>query len=139
MDKVTKEGIVLDNNKGHLTVQIFRNGACGSCSASGSCAESKTTEIELFTHDNIKKGDRVMIEGSSNDVTKLTAVVYIFPVVMILIGAILPNVFLKNTGIDLNLLTLISVLVFLLISLVFVKGLDSKVKDRNIMKVRKIN
>lgn len=139
MDKVTKEGIVLDNNKGHLTVQIFRNGACGSCSASGSCAESKTTEIELFTHENIKKGDRVMIEGSSNDVTKLTAVVYIFPVVMILVGAILPNVFLKNTGIDLNLLTLISVLVFLLISLVFVKGLDSKVKDRNIMKVRKIN
>lgn len=139
MDKVTKEGIVLDNNKGHLTVLIFRNGACGSCSASGSCAESKTTEIELFTHENIKKGDRVMIEGSSNDVTKLTAVVYIFPVVMILIGAILPNVFLKNTGIDLNLLTLISVLVFLLISLIFVKGLDSKVKDRNIMKVRKIN
>lgn len=139
MDKVTKEGIVLDNNNGHLTVQIFRNGACGSCSASGSCAESKTTEIELFTHENIKKGDRVMIEGSSNDVTKLTAVVYIFPVVMILIGAILPNVFLKNTGIDLNLLTLLSVLVFLLISLVFVKGLDSKVKDRNIMKVRKIN
>lgn len=139
MDKVTKEGIVLDNNKGHLTVQIFRNGACGSCSASDSCAESKTTEIELFTHENIKKGDRVMIEGSSNDVTKLTAVVYIFPVVMILVGAILPNVFLKNTGIDLNLLTLLSVLVFLLISLVFVKGLDSKVKDRNIMKVRKID
>ncbi|MDU5149385.1 SoxR reducing system RseC family protein [uncultured Anaerococcus sp.] len=139
MDKVTKEGIVLDNNKGHLTVQIFRNGACGSCSASGSCAESKTTEIELFTHENIKKGDRVMIEGESSDVTKLTAVVYIFPVVMILIGAILPNVFLKNTGIDLNLLTLLSVLVFLLISLVFVKGLDSKVKDRNIMKVRKID
>lgn len=139
MDKITKEGIVLDNNKGHLTVQIFRNGACGSCSASGSCAESKTTEIELFTHENIKKGDRVMIEGESSDVTKLTAVVYIFPVVMILIGAILPNVFLKNTGIDLNLLTLISVLVFLLISLVFVKGLDSKVKERNIMKVRKIN
>ena len=138
MDKVTKEGIVLDNNKGHLTVQIFRNGACGSCSASGSCAESKTTEIELFTHENIKKGDRVMIEGSSSDVTKLTAVVYIFPVVMVLVGAILPNVFLKNTGIDLNLLTLISVLVFLLISLVFVKGLDNKVKDRNIMKVRKI-
>lgn len=139
MDKITKEGIVLDNNKGHLTVQIFRNGACGSCSASGSCAESKTTEIELFTHENIKKGDRVMIEGESSDVTKLTAVVYIFPVVMILIGAILPNVFLKNIGIDLNLLTLISVLVFLLISLIFVKGLDSKVKDRNIMKVRKIN
>ena len=139
MDKVTKEGIVLDNNKGHLTVQIFGNGACGSCSASGSCAESKTTEIELFTHENIKKGDRVMIEGSSSDVTKLTAVVYIFPVVMVLVGAILPNVFLKNTGIDLNLLTLISVLVFLLISLVFVKGLDNKVKDRNIMKVRKIN
>lgn len=139
MDKVTKEGIVLDNNKGHLTVQIFRNGACGSCSASGSCAESKTTEIELFSHEDIKKGDRVMIEGSSSEVTKLTAFVYVFPVVMILIGAILPNIFLKNKGVDLNLLTLISVGVFLLISLIFIKRLDNKVKDRNIMRVRKVN
>ncbi|WP_297789690.1 SoxR reducing system RseC family protein [uncultured Anaerococcus sp.] len=139
MDKVTKEGIVVDNNKGKLTIQIFRNGACGSCAASGSCAESKTTEIELFSYEDIKKGDRVVIEGSYNEVTKLTAFVYIFPVVMILIGAVLPNVFLKNTSIDMNLLTLLSVIVFLSISLVFVKRLDNKVKNRNIMKVRKIN
>lgn len=58
---------------------------------------------------------------------------------MILIGAVLPNVFLKNTSIDMNLLTLLSVIVFLSISLVFVKRLDNKVKNRNIMKVRKIN
>lgn len=137
MDTVRKEGIVLENDKGNLTVQIFRNGACGACAAKGSCAEKKTTEIQVFSYEDIKKGDKVIIEGSSNEVTKLTAVVYIFPVIMMLIGAIIPNVFLKNTRLDLNLLTLIFVVIFLVISIYFIKKLDKKVKDKNLMRVRK--
>ncbi|MDO5047394.1 MAG: SoxR reducing system RseC family protein [Anaerococcus sp.] len=138
MDKVVKEGLVLDNNKGQLTVQIYRNGACGSCSANGSCAESKMTEITLFSYEDIKKGDRVIIEGDQSEVTKLTLKVYVLPVVMMLLGAILPNILLKDSSMDLNLLTLISVVVFLAISLLIVKGFDKDVKRRNIMKVRKI-
>lgn len=138
MDTVRKEGIVLENDNGNLTVQIFRNGACGACAARGTCAEKKTTEIQVFSYEDIKKGDKVIIEGSSSEVTKLTAFVYIFPVVMMLVGAIIPNVFLKNTGMDSNLLTLIFVLIFLTISVFFIKKLDKKVKDKRLMRVRKI-
>lgn len=138
MDTVRKEGIVIDDNKGNLKVQIFRNGACGSCAAKGSCAEKKTTEIELFSYEDLKKGDRVIIEGSSSEVSKLTATVYIVPVVMMLIGALIPNIFLKNTSMDINLLTLISVAIFFAISIIFMKKLDKKVKNKNMMRVRKV-
>ena len=57
---------------------------------------------------------------------------------MMLVGAIIPNVFLKNTGMDSNLLTLIFVLIFLTISVFFIKKLDKKVKDKKLMRVRKI-
>lgn len=137
MDTVRKEGIVIDNNKGNLKVQIFRNGACGACAAKGSCAEKKTTEIELFSYEDLKKGDRVIIEGSSSEVSKLTATVYIVPVVMMLIGALIPNIFLKNTSMDINLLTLISVAIFFAISILFMKKLDKNVKNKNMMRVRK--
>ncbi|WP_306484771.1 SoxR reducing system RseC family protein [Anaerococcus sp.] len=137
MDTVRKEGIVIDNNKGNLKVQIFRNGACGACAAKGSCAEKKTTEIELFSYEDLKKGDRVIIEGSSSEVSKLTATVYIVPVAMMLVGALIPNIFLKNTTMDINLLTLLSVVIFFAISMIFIKKLDKNVKDKNIMRVRK--
>lgn len=137
MDTVRKEGIVIDNNKGNLKVQIFRNGACGACAAKGSCAEKKTTEIELFSHEDLKKGDRVIIEGSSSEVSKLTATVYIVPVAMMLVGALIPNIFLKNTTMDINLLTLLSVVIFFAISMIFIKKLDKNVKNKNIMRVRK--
>lgn len=137
MDTVRKEGIVIDNNKGNLKVQIFRNGACGACAAKGSCAEKKTTEIELFSYEDLKKGDRVIIEGSSSEVSKLTATVYIVPVVMMLMGALIPNIFLKNTSMDINLLTLISVAIFFAISIIFMKKLDKNVKNKNMMRVRK--
>lgn len=137
MDTVRKEGIVIDNNKGNLKVQIFRNGACGACAAKGSCAEKKTTEIELFSHEDLKKGDRVIIEGSSSEVSKLTATVYIVPVAMMLVGALIPNIFLKNTTMDINLLTLLSVAIFFAISMIFIKKLDKNVKNKNIMRVRK--
>ncbi|MDY2927172.1 SoxR reducing system RseC family protein [Anaerococcus sp.] len=137
MDTVRKEGIVIDNNKGNLKVQIFRNGACGACAAKGSCAEKKTTEIELFSHEDLKKGDRVIIEGSSSEVSKLTATVYIVPVAMMLVGALIPNIFLKNTAMDINLLTLLSVVIFFAISMIFIKKLDKNVKNKNMMRVRK--
>ena len=137
MDTVRKEGIVIDNNKGNLKVQIFRNGACGACAAKGSCAEKKTTEIELFSYEDLKKGDRVIIEGSSSEVSKLTATVYIVPVAMMLVGALIPNIFLKNTSMDINLLTLISVAIFFAISILFMKKLDKNVKNKNMMRVKK--
>lgn len=136
--QMTKLGLVLENNKGNLKVEIDRTGACGACSASESCAEKKSTVVEIFSADDIKKGDTVILEGDSSQISKISLLVYIFPVVMMVLGAVLPNILFKNSSIDLNLITLVSVVFFLLISLIFVKRLDSKYKKENLMKVKKL-
>ena len=98
--------------------------------------EYGNNELEMHK-DAIGKGDRVIIEGSSSEVSKLTATVYIVPVAMMLVGALIPNIFLKNTTMDINLLTLLSVVIFFAISMIFIKKLDKNVKNKNMMRVRK--
>ena len=138
MPMMIKEGTVLDNKNGKLTVSVARSEACGSCAAKGSCGQKEESIIEVFSADDLKKGDKILLETNSSDVTKYSIYVYILPVAMMVVGALLPNLFLKNTSMDLNLLTLISVILFMLLSFVIVKNIDSNLKNDNVMKVRKI-
>lgn len=133
-----KEGTVLANNNGKLTVSVARSEACGACASKESCGQKEESIIEVYSADDLKKGDKVLLETNSSDVTKYSIYVYILPVAMMIIGALVPNLFLKNSGIDLNLITLISVILFMLLSFVIVKHIDSNLKNDNVMKVRKI-
>lgn len=138
MATMIKEGTVLENKNGNLTVSIPRNEACGACAAKGSCGQKAETIIEIFSADDIKKGDRILLESKSSDITKYSMYVYILPVVLMILGALLPNLLLKDKGLDLNLLTLFSIAIFMALSFFIVKAIDRKIKDNNVMKVRKI-
>lgn len=135
---MTKEGLVLENNNGNLKIKVDRNGACGSCAANGSCAERKSTVIEVFSADNINKGDKVILESDANEINKMSALVYAVPVVLVMIGALAPTFLLKNSGVDTNLISLLSISLMLALSVLFFKKLDKGVQKEKLMKVRKI-
>lgn len=135
---MTKEGLVLENNNGNLKIKVDRNSACGSCAASGSCAERKTTIIEIFSADNINKGDKVILESDADEINKISALVYIIPVILVMIGAIAPSFLLKNTGYDTNIISLGSVVFMLALSVLYIKRLDKGAKKEKLMKVRKV-
>lgn len=135
---MTKEGLVLENNNGNLKIKVDRNSACGSCAASGSCAERKTTIIEIFSADNINKGDKVILESDAEEINKISALVYIIPVILVMIGAIAPSFLLKDTGYDINLISLGSVIFMLALSVLYIKRLDKGAKKEKLMKVRKV-
>lgn len=137
MSNLVKEGTVISNTKGKLQVSVPRNEACGACAAKGSCGQKGETIIEVFSHDDINIGDKVILESKSKDITKYSIYVYILPVFMMILGAVLPNIFLKDSAIDLNLLTLLSIAIFLLISFLIVKNIDRNMKDNTVLKVRK--
>lgn len=137
MSNLVKEGTVISNTKGKLQVSVPRNEACGACAAKGSCGQKGETIIEVFSHDDINVGDKVLLESKSKDITKYSIYVYILPVFMMILGAVLPNIFLKDSAIDLNLLTLLSIAIFLLISFIIVKNIDRNIKDNTVLKVRK--
>ena len=135
---MTKEGLVLENNNGNLKIKVDRNSACGSCAASGSCAERKTTIIEIFSADDINKGDKVILESDADEISKISALVYVVPVILVMIGALVPSFLLKNSGYDTNLISLGSVILMLVLSVLYIKRLDKGAKKENLMKVRKI-
>lgn len=138
MALMIKQGQVLENNNGHLQVMIERMEACGSCASKDSCAQRQETIIEIFSTDDIEKGDRVLLTSDSKDITKFSLLVYLFPVIMMVLGAAIPQVFMKNTNMDINLLTLLFVLGFLAISFALVRRVDKKINRETVMKVRKI-
>ena len=136
---MTKEGLVLENNKGNLKVMVDRNSACGACAASESCAERKTTIIEIFSAENIDKGDRVVLESDADRVNKISAMVYIIPLILVMIGALAPTYLLKDSGYDTNLISLGAVILMLGLSVLFIKKLDKNTKKDQLMRVRKVN
>lgn len=138
MTTMIKEGTVLKNNNGNLTISVARSEACGACAAKETCGKKEETIIEVFSADNISSGDKVLLESKSQDITKYSIYVYVFPVVMIVLGALLANTFFKNSGVDVNLITLLSILVFFAISLAVVKIIDNRLQNKSVMKVRKI-
>lgn len=138
MALMTKQGVVLSNNNGNLKVMVERNEACGACASKESCTQRQDTIIEVYSTEDFSSGDRILLTSDSADITKFSLYVYVLPVLMMILGAALPNIFLKNTSYDINLITLISALAFLFISFAIAKSLDNKLKGQNVMRVRKI-
>lgn len=135
---MTKEGLVLENNKGNLKIKVDRNSACGACAASGSCAERKSTIVEIFSAENINEGDRVVLESDAAKINKISALVYLIPVILVMIGAVAPSYLLRDTGLDINLISLGSVILMLGLSVLFIKMLDKNSKKDQLMRVRKV-
>lgn len=135
---MTKEGLVLENNNGNLKIKVDRNSACGSCAASGSCAERKTTIVEIFSADNINEGDKVILESDADEINRISALVYVIPLILVMIGAVAPHYLLKNSGYDTNIISLVAVVVMLALSVLYIKNLDKSAKKEKLMKVRKI-
>ena len=135
---MTKEGLVLENNNGNLKIKVDRNSACGSCAASGSCAERKTTIVEIFSADNINEGDKVILESDSDEINRISALVYVIPLILVMIGAVAPHYLLKNSGYDTNIISLVAVVVMLALSVLYIKNLDKNAKKEKLMKVKKI-
>ena len=118
---------------------VDRNSACGACAASGSCAERKTTIVEIFSAENIDKGDKVVLESDADRVNKISAMVYIIPLILVMIGALAPSYLLKDSGYDINLISLGAVILMLGLSVLFIKSLEKNSKKDQLMRVRKVN
>ena len=136
MQTISKKGIVVENNNGRVKVMIQKDSGCGSCSTCGGC-EIKPAFYTTFTSQDLKIGDSVYLDSKTKVINKLSFLTYIVPVFMMVIGAILPNIFLKNLGVDINILTLISVVLFLIISIFFLRLYDKKYENKKLIEIRK--
>lgn len=137
MEIISKKGIVVENNNGNVKVMVQRDSGCGSCSTCGGC-EVKPSFYSTFTNDNLNPGDFVFLDTDVKTVNKVSYFTYIFPVSMMILGAILANTIFSTIKLDENLLTLLFIFGFLLISLLVLRIYDRGYKNKDLVTIRKI-
>lgn len=91
----TEEGIVTKiSAPGKVLVSTVRSGACESCTARGMChSVGGGGEAEVIANNpaNAGVGDRVLISFQTGSLLKAMFLLYIFPVICLLVGAVIGN------------------------------------------------
>ena len=136
MQTISKKGIVVENLNGNVKVMIQKESGCGSCSSCGGC-EIKPSYYTAFTNENLNPGDFVYLDSDIKTVNRLSYFTYLFPVFMMITGAILANTIFKNTIQDNNLLTVLFIFIFLALSILVLRFMDKGYENKEIITLRK--
>ncbi len=116
--------IKVEGNKVIAEVQPSDN--CGSCNACYG-ANQKTNSLTLLNLINAKKNDLIIVEISESKSIQLSILVYIFPIIMMILGYFLGELLIQSKDSDNPFAVGLSV-VFLLISFLVIYFIDKKNK-----------
>jgi len=89
---ITENGIITQANPSFAWVKTTRSGACEACSSKESCGTSGSQKEMIVTVKNIlhvEKGDHVVIGLETRPMLFLTFLLYVFPIILLLIGAVI--------------------------------------------------
>src|SRR5690625_1528266 len=96
MQTLSKKGIVVENKDGNVKIMVQRDSGCGSCSTCGGC-EIKPSYYSTFTNQDLNPGDFVFLDSDAKTVNNLSFFTYLFPVSMMILGAVLANTVFSRT------------------------------------------
>lgn len=88
---ITETGIVTTANEQMAVVKTNRSGACEACSSRESCGTAHNqTEITVAVKNtlNVTAGDHVVIGLETRPMLYLTFLLYVFPIILMIIGAV---------------------------------------------------
>ncbi|NOX35510.1 MAG: SoxR reducing system RseC family protein [Deltaproteobacteria bacterium] len=91
---ITETGIVTDVNPSFAWVKTTRSSACKSCSSRESCdtaGDQQEMTVMVKNTLNVEKGDTVLIGLESRHVLYLTFLLYVFPIILLVTGALIGN------------------------------------------------
>ena len=137
MQTLSKKGIVVENKDGNVKIMVQRDSGCGSCSTCGGC-EVKPSYYSTFTNQDLNPGDFVFLDSDAKTVNNLSFFTYLFPVSMMILGAVLANTVFSSVNLDENLLTLGFIVLFLAVSVLILKLFDKSYDNKKLISIRKI-
>lgn len=91
---ITENGIVTQVNPSMAWVKTTRAGACESCSTKDSCSTVKSMKDQIVIVQNtlsVKEGDHVVLGLETKPILFITFLLYIFPIILLVIGALIGN------------------------------------------------
>ncbi len=102
----TEEGVVFKmgmEGSGMAWVKTTRSSACESCSSRHACQEggkAKEMEVEAINTANARVGDKIVLKLETGSLLKATFLLYVFPVLSLLAGAIVGQLTAAMSGMD---------------------------------------
>ncbi len=88
---VKEEGVVTSVSNASAWVKTVRTTACEACEAKNNCEilnSKNSMHFKVRNTLNAKKGDRVVVGVKTNSLLFLTFMLYVFPIFLLLIGAL---------------------------------------------------
>lgn len=118
----TEEGIVFKiGNPGKAWIRTTRSSSCESCSSRHSCqgeGSGKEMEVEAINTADARVGDQVVLNIKTASLLKATFLLYMFPILAMLAGALLGQWVAQQRGSDPS--TMAALFAFLFFGLAFV-------------------
>jgi len=131
----TEEGVVikLGDTKTTAWVKTKKSAACESCASKSSCntmGGSNDMEVESVNTAGAKKGDRVVLSFKSSSLLKATFLLYVFPVLCMLAGAIAGQESASHFGFGPSGFSAIVGFLCFFVSILFVKVKGNKLAEK---------
>jgi sigma-E factor negative regulatory protein RseC len=123
----TEQGIVIKISSMGAIVKTLRSEACESCSAQHSCStQGNEMEVEAVNRVGAKAGDRVVLEIKTSPFLKATFLLYVFPILCMMLGAVLGEKVAPKIGMGGNALSVLLAFAFFFFSIWVVKAKGEK-------------
>lgn len=108
---ITENGIVTDVNSSLAWIRTIRSGTCATCSSKDSCGTSLHGQKEMILSVkntlNVAKGDQVVIGLEAKPLLIISFLLYVFPVLCLILGALIGNSLAPHFRINPSLLSLV--------------------------------
>jgi sigma-E factor negative regulatory protein RseC len=99
----TEQGLVIRVDSTGTWVQTGKSAVCESCSSKGAChtlGGGKAVEVPVLNPIGAGIGDRIVLKMDSSRLLKATFLVYMFPILMLILGAGAGEWIARSAGLD---------------------------------------
>lgn len=128
-------GEVINKERNILKVKLNAVESCRSC---GLCKTNEDFILEVLDECNAKIGDFVLVEIKKENYYKVTFLVYLFPLILFILGTIIGYIVGEKYNLDPQLLGFALGMIFLAVSYMMIRFIDKKsIKKEKIIPVAK--
>ncbi|MCP3926127.1 MAG: SoxR reducing system RseC family protein [Desulfobacterales bacterium] len=130
-----EKGKVLRTDGDYAWIITTKASSCEACESRSSCnmmggGGGKEIEVKANNLVNAKEGDNVLVGFESGKLLKLTFLVYIFPIIALLAGALIGNEGAIKYGLDKSITSGLVGLLFFLLSFLFIRLQSTKMAEK---------
>jgi sigma-E factor negative regulatory protein RseC len=121
---ITENGIVTSANASTAWVKTIRSSACESCASRDTCGTAENHKEMIIQVSNtlmVEEGDRVLVGLETRPIMVLTFFLYVFPVILMIIGALAGENMGPYLGMNPSFASVISGFLFFAIAFVIIR------------------